>query len=181
MRAALAASPSLGRLRAGQVKLSWMAPGTRVRPHAGPTDLRLRLHCTVALPHEAAEGGGEEAKPVATFRVGDEPPRPWPRPAPDGGAASDGGAAAAAGFDACFVFREACEHAVRVSPRALGPRVVFIADFANPFLADVDLLLPDGGGRAATAAALAERDAFRERWARQQQQELLQQGRHDEL
>ena len=32
-------------LRQGQIKLSLMRPGTSVRPHAGPTNGRLRVHC----------------------------------------------------------------------------------------------------------------------------------------
>ena len=80
-------------------------------------------------------------------------------------------------FDECFVFREACEHAVRVPREAVGPRVVLLADFANPLLArDADYLgaalgVGEGGGpegAAAVTAALAERDAFvRERWRAQ--------------
>lgn len=36
--------PSLN-LKQGQIKLSMMLPGTNVRPHAGPTNGRLRVHC----------------------------------------------------------------------------------------------------------------------------------------
>ena len=171
VRDALAASPAL-RLRKGQVKLSWMAPGTRVRPHAGPTDLRLRLHCTVALPQ--APPGGPPGVADAAFRVADAPPRSWPRLSSVAADADDDEDVAR--FDECFVFREACEHAVRVPREAVGPRVVFIADLANPLLArNADYLgaalgVGEGGGpegAAAVTAALAERDAFvRERWRR---------------
>lgn len=33
-----------------QVKFSVMSPGTRVQPHCGPTNNRLRMHCAIAIP-----------------------------------------------------------------------------------------------------------------------------------
>ena len=140
------------------MKLSLLAPGARVRPHAGPTDARLRLHCALLVPPDLATGA-----PAAVLRVGDAPPRPWPRPWP----AAAGATSAAGGVQSCFVFREACEHEASVSPRARGPRAVLLADFANPFLArDADYLaaLRPSPGAGARAAALAERSECVARW-----------------
>ena len=50
-----------------QVKLSHMAPGTRVLPHAGPTNLRLHLQ----LPIRVQEQGGSR------MRVGSQGWRTW--------------------------------------------------------------------------------------------------------
>mmetsp|Transcript_14950 Transcript_14950/g.35275 ORF Transcript_14950/g.35275 Transcript_14950/m.35275 type:complete len:327 (-) Transcript_14950:85-1065(-) len=94
------------RLRMGQVKLSVMKPGTVVRPHAGPTNARLRMHCTLLLPSPSDNR--------TYLRVGTET-RSWLP-------------------DSCLVFDESCEHSVSVDAEAQGPRVVLIADFANPFL-----------------------------------------------
>ena len=102
---ALSALPEL-RLRDGQVKVSLMLPGTVVRPHAGPTNGRLRAHCPLRLPP-----GGMD---VATFRVGNDVVT-WEE-------------------GQCLVFDESCEHEVHVMGHAEGPRVVLLVDFANPFL-----------------------------------------------
>lgn len=45
----LAGLPSLA-VRNGQVKISMMEPGTIVRPHAGPSNARLRVHCGLVVP-----------------------------------------------------------------------------------------------------------------------------------
>ncbi len=47
----------------GQVKFSLLQPGTIIRPHAGPTNKRLRMHCSVSLPPELT---------AARMRVGTE-------------------------------------------------------------------------------------------------------------
>ena len=97
------------RLRNGQVKLSAMRPGTRVRPHCGPVNSRLRMHCALVAP--ALRDGADSA----WIRVGDQR-RGWRQ-------------------GECFVFEEACEHQVLYDPPLeAGPRVVLIADFANPFV-----------------------------------------------
>lgn len=41
--------PELG-VRSGQVKLSVLGAGAHVRPHAGPTNARLRMHCGIDIP-----------------------------------------------------------------------------------------------------------------------------------
>jgi hypothetical protein len=69
-----------------QAKLSRMAPGTRVLPHAGPTNLRLRLQ----LPLRVSEHSGTR------MRVGSQGWRLW--------AANES-----------FVFDESCEHEVEVA------------------------------------------------------------------
>ena len=107
----LAATPSF-RLRNGQVKFSAMASETVVRPHAGPTNARLRAHCTVQLPPPAAVQ-------EMWMRVGTVS-QVWTN-------------------GTCFVFDESCEHQVvfRASKQTAEEhrRVVLIVDFANPFLA----------------------------------------------
>lgn len=92
-------------LKEGQIKLSVMRPGTVVRPHAGPTRDRLRSHCTLHAPPPGSSSG---------MRVGD---------------LKTGWKA-----DACFVFRESCEHSVRIDPEDETNRVVLIVDFAQPFV-----------------------------------------------
>jgi len=97
------------RLADGQVKVSLMLPGTRVRPHAGPTNGRLRMHCTLMVPPEPG---------VAQIRVGGEW-KSWQE-------------------GECLVFDESCEHEVKIAATASTPRVVLIVDFANPFLVSED-------------------------------------------
>ena len=91
----------------GQIKLSRMYPGTHVRAHAGPTNERFRMHCSIDMPLLV---------PASSFiRVGDMK-RTW---GPEG---------------SCFAFRESCEHEVFLSESLPRPRTVLIVDFANPFL-----------------------------------------------
>lgn len=114
------------RLKNGQVKFSAMKSGTVVRPHAGPSNSRLRAHLTVQLPPRGSADPAELWMRVGTRNVS------W----------------AAGG---CFVFDESCEHEVVFrTAEKMGPgtggakqrdediqlqRVVLIVDFANPFLA----------------------------------------------
>eukprot|EP01079_Euglenida_sp_SAG-EU17-18_P004590 gene4590-4804_t len=140
----LAAVPALS-LRDGQIKVSLMHPGTHVRPHAGPTNARLRMHCPLLLP----AGGPRDM----WFRVGTER-RQWKH-------------------DECLVFDESCEHEVEVGAGLASVRAVLIIDFANPTLADKDLYqaalhAPASwpGARAGFAASAAEEYAkFRHHWA----------------
>ena len=60
--ALLAALPLAAHVREGSARFSVLAAGARIKPHAGPTHARLRVHCTLALLW-----GGPAA---ATFRVG---------------------------------------------------------------------------------------------------------------
>ena len=43
------------------------------------------------------------------------------------------------GGNACFVFREECEHEVRIDETTSRPRTVLIIDFVNPFLHNLEL------------------------------------------
>ena len=119
---ALALARSVGD---GQAKFSVLGPGTHIKPHAGPANARLRLHCTLTLMH-----GGPE---TASFRVGTEVVH-W----------QDG---------RCFVFDESFEHEVTTASQQVvdahasqspgGPlraneRAVLLVDIANPFLASYD-------------------------------------------
>ena len=109
------------RVANGQAKLSRLRNATRIRPHAGPVNTRLRVHCAIALPPSAlvAEAWLRVGTANVTWRPGN-----------------------------CFVFDESCEHEVafrllppppsaRASDGASMDRIVLIVDFANPFLADV--------------------------------------------
>ena len=89
-----------------QAKLSRMAPGTRVLPHAGPTNLRLRLQ----LPVRVHEQG------CSRMRVALQSWRTW-----------------TANQSSSFVFDESCEHEVEVD--GSEARTVLLVDFANPLLA----------------------------------------------
>ena len=104
---ALSHIPEL-RVLNGQVKLSRLVPGTHVRPHCGPTNARLRMHCAIELPLEGPS--------VAQLRVGDEH-YSWQE-------------------GECIVFDESCEHEVTVSKKAMSSRIVLILDFVNPLLAN---------------------------------------------
>lgn len=139
LRVLLRRLPALN-LMDGQIKLSRLAPGTRVRPHAGPSAARLRMHCPVSLPAPLTAAAG-----VATYlRVGSER-RGWSE------------------REGCFVFREDCEHEASISAEAGAPRVVLIVDFANPWLESRELyeraLQPSARGEAAMIG-LVEGDHF---------------------
>ena len=96
------------RTKSGQIKLSVMASGTIVRPHAGPTNARLRMHCSVDVPL---------LDDMTTYiRVGNEK-RTWDQVQ-----------------GSCFAFRESCEHEVKVSAEIGFARTILIIDFNNPFL-----------------------------------------------
>jgi len=93
-------------LRNGQIKLSMMTPGTIVRPHAGPTNARLRVHCVLH----------NDVKSKSYIRVGNKI-QYWNKE-----------------DNPCFVFRESCEHEVYIDPNAKSNRIILIVDFANPYL-----------------------------------------------
>jgi hypothetical protein len=128
-------------VRRGQVKLSRMAPGTVVRPHAGPSNGRLRMHCGVHV--NASSGGATGGVAASYLRVGDGARRTWRR-------------------GECFVFREACEHAVAIDAALAAPRTILIVDFASPFVASAATYAGQLNAGAAQRGARAEYDAFRE-------------------
>eukprot|EP00759_Apiculatamorpha_spiralis_P014260 PhF_6_TR20998/c0_g1_i2/m.30147 len=76
--------PFVSSLRDGQVKASRMKVGTHIRPHAGPSNGRLRVHCTLWLPSTPV---------IMTFRVGTMN-RTW------------------LSAPSCFLFDESYEHEV---------------------------------------------------------------------
>jgi hypothetical protein len=100
----------------GQVKISRLAPGTTIRPHCGPSNARLRIHCALVVPGQRTGHRSEGA--AATFWVGGDTQQ-WVE-------------------GECLVFDESCEHRAVVSETADSHRVVLIADIVNPFLADPD-------------------------------------------
>ena len=111
------------------------------------------MHCSVEVPADvmplsSGQAANQAAARGTAMRVGDT----WRGWLPDG----------------CFVFRESCEHEVTINPQLPSPRVVLIADFANPLLASAALyreaLLP---GVARSAEATAEYRAFGEHEARE--------------
>jgi len=59
--------PAAATCRRGQVKFSALRGGTRIWPHCGPTNTRLRAHLGLVVP------------PEPRLRVGDSPPRAWRR------------------------------------------------------------------------------------------------------
>ena len=77
--------PLAAGVRDGQAKFSVLQPGAHILPHSGPTNARLRVHCTVALLV-----GGPAA---ATMRLGRDTRVHW----------QDG---------QCFAFDESFEHEV---------------------------------------------------------------------
>lgn len=141
--ALLASHPALALARAvgeGQAKFSVLRPGTHVKPHAGPTNARLRVHCTLTLLH-----GGPNA---SAFRVG-----PLTRHWVDGecfafdesfehevttaSAAEVAAAAAAEAGAAVVVAATAGAPAAPNPPLRASVRAVLLVDVANPFLADL--------------------------------------------
>lgn len=96
--------------RRGQIKLSRLAAGASIRPHCGPTNGRLRIHCALVVPKRV------KGATTATFWVGTEVQH-W-------------------NSGECFVFDESCEHRAAISIDADSPRLVLVADIANPFLVD---------------------------------------------
>ena len=94
-------------LRSGQVKFSSMLSGTRVRPHAGPVNSRLRIHCALRVPPELERSWIKVGDQILHWKEGK-----------------------------CFVFDESCQHEVSIAEAEGGQRVVLVADFANPFLSE---------------------------------------------
>ena len=82
------------------------------------------------------------------------------------------------------MFDESCEHRATVSADAGSPRVVLIADIANPLLADPELyletLLPPPGGHLGNAAPAHRRAALLQRYTAAQAK-VLAQLRHQVL
>lgn len=123
----LKATPLAAWVRSGQAKFSVMRPGTYVRPHAGPSNARLRMHCTL----QTLRAGPD----AALFRVGNQY-RHW----------REGG---------CWIFDESFEHEVWTAPDATAAlqrsrgrartvddvRAVLLVDIVNPLLASSDDLL----------------------------------------
>jgi hypothetical protein len=94
-------------LKRGQAKFSIMFPGTVVRPHAGPVNSRLRLHCGIMIPQRMQKS--------PYIKVGTET-AVWEE-------------------GECFVFDESCQHeVVYPNEQVDGVRVVLIIDFCNPLL-----------------------------------------------
>jgi hypothetical protein len=188
--ALIASTPLAASVRDGQAKFSVLERGAWVRPHAGPTNARLRVHCTLTLFDSGGEreeegiggkGGGGEA--ASTFRVG-EVKRHWRD-------------------RECFAFDESFEHEVTTSgelekesrsaavvaarggagdkeeeeggspsssPLRAPFRAVLLVDIANPFLSLDDFkraAVRDGAwdahGKELEAAWAAVRDAWRGR------------------
>jgi hypothetical protein len=124
--ALLAALPLPNATRSGQAKFSVLRAGTRIRPHAGPTNARLRVHLCL---RELAAGPA-----AATLRVG--------------GVARHWRAGEAFAFDESFEHEVETAAAVAVAPggegaggAGAGPsedledlRIVLIVDVPNVFL-----------------------------------------------
>ena len=134
--------PALNLIR-GQIKLSRMSPGTIVRPHAGPTNGRLRMHCSVDVPETPLDNGNNSEMRMR-IRVGgrDEMWRSWSSTPKRGGSVEieeEEQEEEEEENAACFVFREECEHEVFIGRKVSRARTVLIVDFANPFLDGFDV------------------------------------------
>lgn len=94
----------------GDIIFSVLSPGTRLRPHCGPTNSRLTCHLGIIVPRSASQG--------CRLRVAAEPPRGWEE-------------------GRCVVFDDSFEHEViydEPGPREPypGDRVVLLANFWHP-------------------------------------------------
>eukprot|EP00944_MAST-04C_sp_MAST-4C-sp1_P013002 g13002.t1 len=108
-------------VKSGQVKLSLMTNGTHVRPHAGPSNSRLRMHCALIVPNDYVK----ETRSRGLFlRVGNQKKK-WE-------------------IDQCFIFDESCEHEVKLPKSMDMPRLVLIVDFANILLETRDGYINNG-------------------------------------
>lgn len=94
----------------GDIIFSVLAPGTRLRPHCGPTNARLTCHLGIIVPRSGSQG--------CRLRVAAEPPRGWEE-------------------GRCVVFDDSFEHEViydEPGPHEPypGDRVVLLANFWHP-------------------------------------------------
>lgn len=94
----------------GDVIFSVLTPGTRLRPHCGPSNARLTCHLAIRVPRSCEQG--------CYIRVGSESRRGWEE-------------------GKCLVFDDSFEHEVFFSePRSdeayPGDRVVLLANFWHP-------------------------------------------------
>ena len=114
----------------GRCYVSLMLPGTRVAPHCGPTNHRLRLHLPIFLPEVA---GAQRLGIVVAGTT-----REWER-------------------GRCLVFDDSFEHEVQLPPVAPGtvptPRVLLVVDLWHPQAGP----LFDRGARTASHAPDAGR------------------------
>ena len=137
-----------------QVKLSRIASGTHVLPHAGPTNLRLRLQ----LPIRLQQAGNSR------IRVGLQGWRTWT-------------------MGESFVFDESCEHEVRVigsEPRTVllvdfaNPLLLEQQDYLNVAMrvSEADRQSDIGHQAADTVRAAEEWNQAQAHWRAQQQAQL---------
>ena len=142
----IAAEP-LASVRQGQSKFSVLSRGAHVLPHAGPSNARLRMHCTLRL---FSAGSG-----AASLRVGMTTVQ-WEH-------------------GRCFLFDESFEHEVTTTTEVAASsamdggqgfvddvRAVLIVDIANPLLASVDVFKRFGIGPSASSAAVDAYKSFHE-------------------
>lgn len=87
----------------GEVAFRVLSPGTRLKPHCGPTNVRLTCQLGISVPLGAEPG----------VTVGKEPPRPW----------VDG---------KCIVFDDSFEHSEELDEMADGDCVVLTLHFWHP-------------------------------------------------
>ena len=125
--------------KVGQVKLSAMR-GTVVNTHAGPTNNRLRMHCTISNPFDRKR---------SFMTVGTEKVH-WEEEA------------------SCIVFDESCQHNVRIVHKDDEDtdtlRIILIWDLPNPFLWPFERFLDAVGGEIGDRHSLDS--ALREEYLR---------------
>ena len=137
LQSLIASVPGMNPVR-GQIKLSRMLPGTVVRAHAGPTNERLRMHCSVEVPSGSTKSTGSTGLIGSTemgIRVGSNI-HEWHSWSPSN---LTNGIIEHDDANACFVFREECEHEVVIGNRVPIARTILIVDFVNPFLNSLEL------------------------------------------
>eukprot|EP00942_MAST-04A_sp_MAST-4A-sp1_P010786 g10786.t1 len=89
-----------------------------LKPHAGPSNNRLRMHCPLILP--SIVKNIENDKEIGLhLRVGTSKKK-WE-------------------LGKCFIFNESCEHEVKLPKEMNMPRLILIVDFANILLKDKDM------------------------------------------
>jgi aspartyl/asparaginyl beta-hydroxylase (cupin superfamily) len=131
-----------------QAKLSRMAPGTRVLPHAGPTNLRLRLQLPIRV-HEQDD---------SRMRVGAQGWRTWTA-------------------NESFVFDESCEHEVEIGSDARTVLLVDFANPLLMSVQDyTSLAVRVTGGDVVSGSALAATREAAKEWQQAQAHWQLQRG-----
>lgn len=111
---------------------SVLTPGTRVSPHFGPTNRKIRCHFPIIVP---SENYSQDGLPCCRLVVGGE--------------------TAVLHEGRCVVFDDSFEHeTVNLSSSGAAPRVVLIVDFWHPDFTDEEVKFLEYINKAQTNAAI---------------------------